>query len=696
MQGRAVVCVAFRLPRRAKVVRIMEGVSLWLAFLLMLSTHSLMAEARPADDTGAQFRFVDDQGNWEEPATLLQADYRVTVSGLVATTRLRQTFRNTARQWREGVFTFPLPDQASVHALTMEAGERRVEGRIVERQLAGQRYERAKQEGKQAARVEQQRPNLFSTHLANIPPGESMTVELQYQQPVQYRYGEFELRLPTTLTPRYMPGVPLRKPHTDRWQAGWALPTTQVPDAHRISPFTVLRGDVDPASHRALVSVDIDAGLPVASVSSPSHPVSGTWDGDRVTVTPDRGSIVMDRDLVVRWQLVRGQEPSAAVFHEQYQGEDYLLAMLVPGLEGGRDFPRELVFVLDASGSMAGESIRQARQALLSGLETLRPGDRFNVLDFNSQTSALYPRPVAVNARNLSRARQYVREVDAGGGTEMAPALSRALAHQEQTPAGFVRQVVFVTDGAVGNEEELFAIIRRQLGGSRLFTVGIGSAPNLHFMRDAARHGRGTYTMVQGSGDIAGALEGLFQKMRAPVLADIRSRWPEGGVQPLPEPVPDLFRSEPLIQVVKGQPPTGDVLFSGSLPDGSRWSRTLSLGNSVAGTGLHRLWAKQRIELLEDRKTSSSEDSVRDAVTGLSVHHQLLSRYTSFLAIDRTPRRPAGELLTGEAIPVLRPAGGAVTMLRYPQTATLSPLLLALGLMSLLFTVCLWLLRRSA
>ncbi len=694
MQSRAAAHTSLTLPPRARIIRFMEGVSLWLAFLLMLSTHSLMAEASEAETTGGQFHFVDQRGAWQEPATLLNADYQVTVSGLIATTRLRQMFRNTSQQWREGVFTFPLPEHAGVHALTMEAGERRIEGRIAERQQARQRYEKAKEEGRQAARLDQQRPNLFSTHLANIPPGESITVELQYQQPVQYRYGQFELRLPTTLTPRYMPGVPVPSPEPEEWLAGWALPTSQVADAHRISPFTVAPGDLHPGSHRASVSVDINAGLPVASVTSPSHRVSGIWDGERVTVTPDRGDIVMDRDLVLRWQPVRGQEPSAAVFHEQFQGEDYLLAMLVPGLERDRDFPRELIFVLDSSGSMAGESIRQARKALLYGLETLRPGDRFNVLQFNSQTGSLYPRPVAVNGHNLSRARQYVRDVTAGGGTEMAQALTRALDHQNQTPEGVVRQVVFITDGAVGNEEALFGIIRRELADSRLFTVGIGSAPNMHFMRDAARHGRGSYTTVQSSGDIAGALENLFLKMQAPVLADIRGRWPDAGVEPLPEPVPDLFRSEPLVQVVRGQAAKGDVAFSGTLPDGSRWSRSLALDNAVAGTGLHRLWAKQRIELLEDRSEQQSEEAVRKAVTELSVRHQLLTRYTSFLAIDRTPRRPAGEQVAGESIPVLQPAGSEAAMLRYPQTATLSPLLLALGLMSLMFTLCVYLLRR--
>ncbi len=458
-----------RRPRRS--LRWVEGVSVWLVMLLLLFVHPLYAEAadEPRPETGASFHFLSADGRWQAPAMVLTTDYRVTVTGLVAQTRLRQEFANTGREWREGVFVFPLPADASVHGLTMVAGERRIVGEIQSREMAQRAYEAARDHGQQAARVDQQRPNLFTTRLANIPPGESVTVELQYQQLVRYQSGEFELRLPTTLTPRYMPGRPASNP-SRQWQEGWAVATTEVADAERISPFTVATADVADASHRARVEVTVNAGLPVARVTSPSHVLTTTWNGPAVTVTPTEELVTMDRDFVLRWQPVRSAEPAAAVFRETWQGEEYLLAMLVPGLDNGQWLARELVFVIDTSGSMAGESIRQARAALLEGLATLTPDDRFNVIRFDSETRSLFIDSVAASANNLARARRYVMALEADGGTEMAPALDAALG-SEGTP-GLVRQVVFITDGAVGNEAALFAA--REMGWVTIHFTVIG------------------------------------------------------------------------------------------------------------------------------------------------------------------------------------------------------------------------------
>lgn len=689
-------------PTARRAIRCMEGISLWLAFLLMLASHSMMAEAMeaPGQSEGAgAFHFVDSEGQWQEPATLLATDYRVTISGLIADTRLRQSFENTSQQWREGVFVFPLPENASVYALTMTAGERVIVGEIKERAEAKRQYDQAKKEGRRAARVDQQRPNLFTTRLANIPPGETVSVELHYQQAVRYQSGEFELRLPTTLTPRYMPGTPVAE-GPKQWQGGWATPTTQVADADKISPFTVRPEDVGPDSHRAKVELVINAGLPVAKVSSPNHGLTSTWNGDAVTVTPDDGAILMDRDLVVRWAPVRGQEPSAAVFHEQWQGEDYLLAVLVPGLNRDRNLPRELVFVIDTSGSMAGQSIGQARASLLRGLDTLSPDDRFNVIQFNSQTHSLFMQVVPANGQNLARARRYVEGLGANGGTEMAPALNAALGNdspQGEASGHHVRQVVFITDGAVGNETALFDQIRQQLGDRRLFTVGIGSAPNMHFMREAARYGRGSYTAISDTADVAGPLDDLFAKMQSPVLTDIDVDLSQavGSPEAYPARPGDLFAGEPLVQVIRGAGNEGYLGASGRLPDGSRWQTSLDLSRAATGKGLHRHWGREKIDSVMDRGLSGRvDDKEKQQVLELALAHQLITRYTSFVALDKTPVRTASEPLETDHVPALLPAGSSSTMLRYPQTATMSPLLIALGLLGLMFSAAAWMLQR--
>ncbi|SFL87511.1 marine proteobacterial sortase target protein [Marinobacter zhejiangensis] len=689
-------------PFRRPLHRGTEALGLWLAMALLLFVQPLYSEASPmeAEGTGA-FHFVGEDGQWQAPATLLTTEYQVTVSGLIADTRLVQHFANTSQQWREGVYVFPLPDNASVYGMTMKAGERVIVGEIHTRQEADRQYETARREGRQAAKVEQQRPNLFTTRLANIPPGETVSVELQYQQSVRYQSGEFELQLPTTLTPRYMPGEPLVERET-AWQGGWATPTTEVPDADKISPFTVREGDVPSGSHRAQVQLTLNAGLPIATVTSPSHAVNAVWNGAEVSVTPQEGDILMDRDLIVRWAPVRGQEPSAALFHQNWQGEDYLLAMLVPGMSGRQSLPRELIFVIDTSGSMAGASIRQAKASLLKGLDTLNAGDRFNVIQFNSQIETLFRFARPADAENLASARRYVQSLEANGGTEMAPALDRALRQNHREAEGeeagrYVRQVVFMTDGAVGNEQGLFRQISQQLGDSRLFTVGIGSAPNMHFMREAARFGRGTYTAINDLGAVSAPLDELFRKMESPVMTAIQTRWPDGfnASEALPQRPGDLFLGEPMVQVVRGRLNGGELVASGRLPDGSEWQQRMALDHAAEAEGLHRFWARARIDSLMDQSLSGqvSED-VRGEITGLGLAHQLVTRYTSFVAVDKTPVRPLDEDLETESVPTLLPQGSAASMLRYPQTATWWPLLTATGLLGLMFASAVLMLQR--
>ncbi|WP_449285949.1 marine proteobacterial sortase target protein [Marinobacter sp. PE14] len=683
--------------QRIRLKRCLEGISLWLAVMLMLFVHPLYAEANETDKAG-QFQFVDGQGQWQEPALVLESDFDVRISGLIADSRLLRSFRNTSDQWREGVFMFPLPEKASVYGLTMKVGERTIEGKVQPKETARRTYEKAKQAGQHAANVEQQRPNLFTARVANIPPGETVSVELKYQQPVQYQAGVFELTVPTTLTPRYMPGKPLSAA-PDQWQGGWAVPTTDVPDAGAISPFTVNPGDVADDSHRAVINLVIDSGLPLESVSSPSHRLATSQDGQTFRVRPDGGEILMDRDFVVRWRPVAGLEPSAAVFHQSWEGEDYLMAMLVPGESGIMVLPRDLVFVIDTSGSMAGESIRQARGALQAGLDTLTPRDRFNVIQFNSQTHSLFMQPEAATGNNLARARQYVDRLRADGGTEMAPALSRALEGAGETEGGArVRQVIFITDGAVGNEATLFRQIRQQLGNQRLFTVGIGSAPNRHFMREAARWGRGTYTAIHSPSDVDGPLQALFSAMESPVLTDIRVNWPgqEAGQESFPGRPGDLFEGEPLIHVVRGVPAMGQLEVSGRLPGGRDWTRTLDLQQAASATGLHRHWAREKIDSLEDEARVAGQEPDKASLTELAVQHGLMSAYTSFVAVDSTPARSTDTPMTSENLPTLLPAGSQAGMLRYPQTATTAPLLIALGLVGLMFSLAIVLLQRRA
>jgi len=675
----------------------LDDISLILAVVLFMVVQSALADT---PGTG-ELRMAPAGGGHPVTATLLTTRYRVKVSGLIADTRLAQQFHNGSDHWCEGTYVFPLPDRAAVYHLRMKVGNRVIEGHIDTRKAARKTYEKARRQGKRAALVDQERPNLFTTHIANIPPHGDITVELRYQETVRYRDGRFELRLPTTLTPRYMPGVPVPAPgESVRWSHGWARPTTQVPDADWISPYTVPASAVPAGSHQAAISIVLDAGLPIARVTSPGQLLDTSTRGNAVTVTPRGGTMSMDRDLVVDWQPVMGTAPSAAVFHEQWQGDDYSLVMVMPGHgKATQVLPREEILVIDTSGSMGGASIRQARAALRRALDSLGTGDRFNVIQFNSNTDQLFSDSRPANATNLAIARRYVDGLRAGGGTEMAPALAAAL--QAPSHDGWLRQVVFLTDGAVGNEAALFGLIHRELGSARLFTVGIGPAPNAHFMRQAARFGRGTFTDIDSLGEVEQRMDALFARLRSPVLSDFQLDWPDTGVSVYPRRIADLYQGEPVVIVARGVAPVGQLHIqahqAGNAEGGVVWQRSLSLAGAAPGVGIHRLWARRRITALMDQKIRGADpDSIRKQVTALALKHQLASPWTSFVAVDSQPARPAGTVLHQKDVPTLLPAGMDPRMARFPQTGTVSMLLMTCGAAGLLLVVLLMLLVRLA
>ena len=475
-----------------------------------------------------------------DPATRLATDVDIGVTGIVARVSVSQRFRNDSPDWVEGVYVFPLPDDAAVDRLSMQIGERRIEGEIQERERAKQTYERARERGQHASLVEQERPNLFTTSVANIGPGEEVVIEIAYLQTAAYGRGRFSLRFPMTLTPRYVPGTTLGFAKGE----GWSFDTTAVSDASRVTP--PMLAPSSNATNPATVKAVIDAGIPLARVESLYHDVATVRDGDRYELTLAAASVPMDRDFVLEWQPTTGSAPRAVAFTETIGSSSYVLAMFLPPENAtlAQAQPREMLFVIDTSGSMGGPSIEQAKSALQFALARLNAGDRFNVIEFNSTTRALFAAPVAAEPSALAAASRFVEGLRADGGTEMDPAIGLALAYPE-TP-GYLRQIVFITDGAVGNEAALFARIHRNLGDARFFTIGIGSAPNSHFMRKAAQFGRGSFTQLSRSDEVAPRMQALFEKLEHAALTDITIDWPDAA-EVLPERIPDLYFGEPVV-----------------------------------------------------------------------------------------------------------------------------------------------------
>ncbi|HET7342464.1 MAG TPA: marine proteobacterial sortase target protein, partial [Methylomirabilota bacterium] len=568
-----------------------------------------------------------------------------------------------AADWAEALYVFPLPDNAAVDHLRMQVGDRVIEGVIQERQAARAQYEQARQQGRRASLVEQERPNVFTTSVANIPPGAAVNVEIEYQQTVRYDAGAFHLRFPMVVGPRYVP-------------AG------AVPDAARITP-PVQRPDDGPLNPLTL-RIELDPGVPVTGVRSPHHAIDVTPLGDgRFEVTLAAGAVPADRDFELVWEPVAGAAPAATLLTEAVDDDVFALLMVTPptaaALAAVRP-PREVVFVLDNSGSMHGASIEQAKSALKLALGRLTPADSFNVIRFNHTTDALYAGARPATPAGVAAAARWVEAIDAGGGTEMLPALRLAL--DGAAHGGRLRQVIFLTDGGVGNERQLFDAIAARLGDSRLFTIGIGSAPNSHFMREAARLGRGTFTYIGSPAEVQVRMLALFAKLEAPALADVElelAGLPDAEVYPWP--LPDLYLGEPLVVLVKGRTLPTLATLRGTL-GGAPWQHEVALRESEPGAGLSVQWARAKIDALLDAERAGAAPAadVRANVVNVALRHHLVSAYTSLVAMDVTPARPDGAALARHALKTNLPQGWDYeAVFGLGQGATDAPLHLLLG-----------------
>ena len=601
-------------------------------------------------------------------ATLLNTDVSINVNGLVARVSVMQEFQNTGNEWAEGIYVFPLPDAAAVDHMRLYIGERFIEGEIREKEQARKEYEQAKQAGKKTSLVEQQRANLFTTSIANIAPGETVIVEIEYLENLSYDEGTFSLRFPMTLTPRYIPGQPL----SERKGSGWSADTTVVADASLITPPMLLSA----SDHKVSLRASINAGMPLEIIASRYHPVNVSEAGGHYSIALAGGRAPMDHDFELLWRPVPASSPRAMSFTETINGEPYVLLMVVPpelDAEAAAVMPRELIFIIDTSGSMHGVSLQQAKQALHRALKGLRPGDRFNVIEFNSYTNPLFAASVPADPTQISIAENFVRQLRSSGGTEMYPALQFAL----RTPPSeeLLRQIIFITDGAVGNEEGLFQLIDSALNGARLFTVGIGSAPNSWFMRKAAEAGRGTFTIISALHEVGEKMDRLFRKLENPQVTNIDVQWPSGAiVEAYPGIVPDLYRGEPVAVRAKASGafrPGDSVRISGDSIAGA-WSREIVLGADKQSPGVGALWARAQIaDLVDKGRRGADADATRAAIVKTALAHHLVSKHTSLVAVDKTPVRPAGEHLQRDQVGNLMPFGqSGSAIFGFPATAT--------------------------
>lgn len=667
--------------------------SLVLALAVFVVTSPALA-ATPTHPSGTLYLTTAAGERSESPLVFTDVDMKIT--GMIARVTVTQRFVNPSDEWREGVYVYPLSEKAAVDHLRMRIGEREIEGVIRERGEAANTYAAAKQAGFKATLVEQERANVFTTSVANIAPRDEIAITIEYQETLRYDDGTFRLRFPLAITPRYVPGAPAVSAHN---VLGRALPTVAVPDADRITPPVVPRRDgyVLPVRLR----IDLDAGFPLEALSSAHHPLRiETLGNHRYRLELADGPIPAARDFELAYRPAVGTEPRAALFTETKGGKTYALLVALPPVAaatGAVRPPREITYVVDTSGSMEGVSMTQARAALQLALERLQPGDRFNVIEFNSGTRSLFAAPLPYDVETARRAQDFVAGLRAHGGTEMLPALEIALAGERT--ASILRQVVFLTDGAVGNEDAILKLVDERLGDRRLFTVGIGPAPNMFFMTKAAQFGRGTYTAIGDVREVEARMTALFRKLDHPALTDIDVAWP-AGADAWPRLVPDLYAGEPVVVTAQFNADAlatsgGNVAVSGRHA-GSAWGMLVPSTGAAPAAGVGVLWARAKIAALMDAaRRGASADEVRSAVLDVALTHHLVSRYTSLVAVDVTPARAAGADLRTDAVAGNIP-DGLTGFDALPQTATpASALLLAGALALLLAATFAWRLRAA-
>lgn len=671
---------------------------LTLTTFIFLSSLFFALQSRAETLSAGELRFKTNDTS--HSALHLDTEVTASINGLVAHVVYQQRFKNNSADWQEGVYMFPLPETAGINYMEMRVGNRVIVGEIKEKLEAKRIYTQALKAGKRAALTEQQRPNMFRQRIANIAPGEEITVLIKYQQKIDFQNKHFEWRLPTTFTPRYMPGVPLEQQNPNKLvlsdedaqleelknlddvsngenkqiqlsthdlnDFGWATATDQVPDAQLISPRMK---HAQQGSNPVTIKINLESGLALADISSLYHDIKVKKVKTGHTIELQNLSAEMDRDFVLQWTPVESKMPRAALFSEEIDNEFYSLLMLIPPTENSNSkLARDIIFIIDTSGSMQGPSINQAKESLAMALQQLSNVDRFNVIEFNSKFRQLFNSVSPATQDNVQRALNWVHRLQANGGTEMHSALKGAFKNMPDSER--LQQIVFITDGAVGNEKALLQLIHQELDDTRLFTVGIGSAPNSYFMRKAAEFGRGSFSHIGNLSEVTETMTALFLKLNSAVSTQIDIDWQQDAEQ-YPSRVGELYRDEALLVTVKTKKIPQRVNISGELNQRT-WQQSIVNNKSANHKGVGSLWARHKIESLEDQHIAglSTQEQNRKNILDVALRHKLISRFTSFVAVENVIARNKNQAVKHSSIANQVAKGQSVSPVMLPNTAT--------------------------
>ncbi len=594
-------------------------------------------EAATGKVTQGALQIIGKDGKTNGQCPLKHTDVNAEVSGSLARVTVTQEFHNPLQEKIEAVYVFPLPQNAAVDDMTMIVGDRTVKGKIKRREEARVIYEAAREAGHVASLLDQERPNIFTQSVANITSGATVKVVISYVETLNYEDGTYEFVFPMVVGHRYIPGEPVGKQ-----SGGWAPDTSQVPDASRITPPVTPEGTR--AGHDISIDIAIDAGVPIDSLKSILHEVDIERPDNRRAVArlKDRASIP-NKDFILKFDVAGKKIEDAILTHRGQQGGFYSMILQPPERVTAADVtPKELVFVLDTSGSMQGFPIEKAKETMKLAFDGLYPQDTFNLITFSGDTHILFPQPVPATRENLRKAQDFLASRQGGGGTEMMKAIRAALDPSDEQY--HVRIVCFMTDGYVGNDFQIIDEVKKH-ANARVFSFGIGQSVNRFLLDNMAKHGRGEVEYVTLQDDGSAAAKRFHERVRSPLLTDISIDWnglPIADVYP--QRIPDLFSAKP-------------VVLSGRYTAGARGA--IRLRGKVGGRDFVReipvdlpesqpqhdvlstLWARTRIDDLMSQdysgvQSGSMKPELRESITQLGLEYRLMTQFTSFVAVEET------------------------------------------------------------
>ncbi len=572
------------------------------------------------------------------------------IAGNLSRVQVTQSFENPFTDPLEAVYVFPLPDEAAVDDMEIKIGDRVIKGSIKKREEAKQIYEQAKRQGRTAGLLEQERDNIFTQSLANIKPGEQIDVTIRYTDSLKFEGGDYEFVFPMVVGPRYIPGTAI----------DGSGDTDRVPDASRITP-PVVPPDTR-SRHDIGVTVEIDAGIPISDARSPSHQTIVSHEKQTVKIQLGGEDTIPNKDFILRYRVASDKTEATVLTQADERGGHFAI-YLIPALEYRSDeiVPKDVVFLMDTSGSQAGEPLRQSQELMRRFISGLNPDDTFTIIDFASTTRQLSNTPLANTEPNRQQAIKYINKLQANGGTELLNGI-RAVMNFPAAPAGRLRSVVLLTDGYIGNDNEILAEVQRHLKeGNRLYSFGVGSSVNRFLLNRIAEIGRGTCQVVRHDEPAQKVAEKFFRQINNPVLTTIQIAWEGTGeaAEIYPSIAPDLFAEQPL--VLFGRKPdieAGKLRVAGMAAGGQRYEKTFEVNFEEGGNpAIAQLWGRQRIKELMKQMFGGEKKSLVEAVTDTALIYQLLSQYTAFIAVSEEVRvDPEGQSISMQ-VPVEMPEG---------------------------------------